>query len=77
MCNNVLEIGLAVRAVALCDRGHAIMGESVDYTENGPFGEHFLSGVRYSNAPMFENAKDANAIPRHSSLRRFCSQGMI
>jgi hypothetical protein len=74
---HILEIGISKGAVTLCDRGHATLPESVFYTGNGPFGKPFLSGVRYTNAPMFENAKDANGFVRHSSLRGSCVKGMI
>lgn len=74
---HVLEIGLAQRAVALCDRGHRTLPESVYYTSEGPFGPRARSGIRYVNAPMFENAKDANGAMQHSSLRGNCSQGML
>ena len=72
-----VEIGLAKSAVTLCDRGHATMPESVFYSGNGPFESVGLSGVSYCDAPMFDNARMANPIPRHSSLRGVCSERMI
>lgn len=68
-----IEIGIARSAVALCDRGHAVLPESVDYTSQGPFAPRFESGISYVSAPMFANAIDANGVPRHSSLRGKCS----
>jgi hypothetical protein len=67
-----IEIGIARRAVALCDRSHAILPESVDYSSRGPFAPRFESGITYRSEIMVANANDANGVPRHSSLRGFC-----
>lgn len=72
-----IEIGIASRARTLCDRGHAVLPESVEYTSQGPFAPRFQSGIGYTTAPMFANALDANGAPIHLSLRGKCSQGML
>jgi hypothetical protein len=68
-----IEIGIARSAVALCDRSHAILPESVDFSSRGPFAPRFESGITYRTEIMVPNAADANGIPRHSSLRGNCS----
>lgn len=67
------EVGLAVRAVALCDRGHRVLPEAVETTSGGPFAPRFSSGYVYTKSQMFANALDPNAVPRHASLRGRCS----
>jgi hypothetical protein len=68
-----IEIGIARRAVTLCDRYHAVLPESVDYSSRGPFAPRFESGIAYRTEIMVPNAVDANSVPRHSSLRGFCN----
>lgn len=68
-----IEIGIASPARTLCDRGHAILPESVEYTSQGPFAPRCESGILYTTAPMFGNAVDPNGAPRHVSLRGRCS----
>lgn len=70
-----IEIGIAHGAVTLCDRSHATLPERVDYTSQGPFAPRFKGGIRYTSAPMFANAVNPNAVPRHSSLRGKCPEG--
>jgi hypothetical protein len=77
MAQEIIQIGTARQAVSLCDRGHSITPESVEYTSEGPFGPRFQSGITYTSSIMFDNAVNTNGWARHTSLRGVCSEGAL